>query len=176
MKEIEVMRQKKKVAYRITSCIMALQIVIFAVLYIFMSKTITGNIRSNTIDSMKTIVDDRSQIIESYVREAESHLTAYSRAGEITDLLLHPTDSSAAAAAQKYTEKFSGDIDRLEGIYASEWNTHVLAHTNKDVVGITTREGDPLKQLQDAMLEADGEVYGFTKAGEVMSQAVYPRA
>ena len=144
------MRQKKKVAYRITSCIMALQIVIFAVLYIFMSRTITGNIRSNTIDSMKTIVDDRSQIIESYVREAESHLTAYSRAGEITDLLLHPTDSSAAAAAQKYTEKFSGDIDRLEGIYASEWDTHVLAHTNKDVVGITTREGDPLKQLQDA--------------------------
>ena len=64
------MGQKKKVAYRITSCIMALQIVIFAVLYIFMSKTITGNIRSNTIDSMKTIVDDRSQIIESYVREA----------------------------------------------------------------------------------------------------------
>ena len=33
------MGQKKKVAYRITSCIMALQIVIFAVLYIFMSKT-----------------------------------------------------------------------------------------------------------------------------------------
>ncbi|MCI9254575.1 MAG: methyl-accepting chemotaxis protein [Lachnospiraceae bacterium] len=161
------MGQKKKVAYRITSCIMALQIVIFAVLYIFMSKTITGNIRSNTIDSMKTIVDDRSQIIESYVREAESHLTAYSRAGEITDLLLHPTDSSAAAAAQKYTEKFSGDIDRLEGIYASEWNTHVLAHTNKDVVGITTREGDPLKQLQDAMLEADG-VYN---AGFIFSPA-----
>lgn len=161
------MGQKKKVAYRITSCIMALQIVIFAVLYIFMSKTITGNIRSNTIDSMKTIVDDRSQIIESYVREAESHLTAYSRAGEITDLLLHPTDSSAAAAAQKYTEKFSGDIDRLEGIYASEWNTHVLAHTNKGVVGITTREGDPLKQLQDAMLEADG-VYN---AGFIFSPA-----
>lgn len=94
-------------------------------------------------------------------------MTAYSRAGEITDLLLHPTDSSAAAAAQKYTEKFSGDIDRLEGIYASEWNTHVLAHTNKDVVGITTREGDPLKQLQDAMLEADG-VYN---AGFIFSPA-----
>ncbi len=47
------MRQKKKVAYRITSCIMALQIVIFAVLYIFMSRTTTGNIRESTIDSMK---------------------------------------------------------------------------------------------------------------------------
>ena len=50
------MGQKKKVAFRITACIMALQIVIFAVLYIFMSKTITGNIRSNTIDSMKMMI------------------------------------------------------------------------------------------------------------------------
>lgn len=161
------MKQKKKVAYRITSYIMALQIIIFAVLYIFMSKTITGNIRENTIESMKTIVDDRSQIIESYVREAESHLTAYSRAGEITDLLMHPTDPAAVAAAQEYTERFSQDIERLEGIYASEWNTHVLAHTNQAVVGITTREGDPLKQLQKAMLEADG-VYN---AGFIFSPA-----
>lgn len=161
------MRQKKKVAYRITSYIMALQIIIFAVLYLFTSKTITGNIRANTIESMKTIVDDRSQIIESYVRQAESHLTAYSRAGEITDLLLHPADPSVVSAAQKYTEKFSGDIERLEGIYASEWNTHVLAHTNEAVAGITTREGDSLKQLQEAMLEADG-VYN---AGFIFSPA-----
>ena len=146
---------------------MALQIIIFAVLYIFMSRTITGNIRENTIESMMTIVDDRSQIIESYVREAESHLTAYSRAGEITNLLLHSADPAAVAAAQGYTERFSQDIDRLEGIYVSEWNTHVLAHTNKAVVGITTREGDPLKQLQEAMLKADG-VYN---AGFIFSPA-----
>lgn len=38
----------------------------------------------------------------------------------------------------------------------SEWNTHVLAHTNAAVVGITTREGEPLKALQDAMIAADG--------------------
>ena len=81
------MKQKKKVAYRITLYIMTLQIVIFVMLYIFMSKTITGNIRENTVESMKTIVDDRSQIIESYVRKAEGYLTAYSRAGEIADLL-----------------------------------------------------------------------------------------
>ncbi len=47
-------------------------------------------------------------------------------------------------------------MDNLEGLYVSEWNTHVLAHTNAKVVGITTREGEPLKQLQNAMLEANG--------------------
>ena len=90
------MKQKKKVAYRITLYIMTLQIVIFVMLYIFMSKTITGNIRENTVESMKTIVDDRSQIIESYVRKAEGYLTAYSRAGEIADLLADPSNPDAA--------------------------------------------------------------------------------
>lgn len=150
------MKQKKKVAYRITAYVVALQFIVLAVLYIFVSKTITENIRKNTIDSMQTIVDDRSQIIESYVREVEGYLTAYSRAGEINDLLRNPTDENAVAAAQKYTESFSADIKNLEGVYVSEWNTHVLAHTNAAVVGITTREGDPLKALQDSMMAAAG--------------------
>lgn len=150
------MKQKKKVAYKITACIMTLQIIVLVVLSVFMSRTITDNIRKNTIDSMQTIVDDRSQIIESYVREVEGYLTAYSRAGEIKELLANPADAEAAAAAQAYTEKYSADIANLEGIYVSEWDTHVLAHTNPAVVGITTREGDSLKELQESMLAAGG--------------------
>lgn len=71
--------------------------------------------QESTINSMKTIVDERSQIIENYVHETESYLTAYSRAGEIK-LLLDPTDEKAAAEAQKYTEVYSGDIENLEDI------------------------------------------------------------
>lgn len=161
------MKQKKKVAYKITACILTLQIIVLAVLYVFVSRTITGNIRRNTIDSMQTIVDDRSQIIQNYVQETESNLTAYSRAGEIRNLLADPADPQNVAAAQDYTERFSADIENLEGIYVSEWNTHVLAHTNAAVVGITTREGEPLKELQDSMLAADG-VYN---AGFIFSPA-----
>ena len=134
----------------------ALMLVVFLFVYIFMNSAMSSNIRSSVIESMETIVQERSQIIENYVTEAENYLTAYSRAGEITDLLLHPTDADAVAKAQTYTEVFSGDRENLEGIYASEWNTHVLAHTNAAVVGITTREGDPLKALQDAMMATDG--------------------
>ncbi len=161
------MKRKKKVAYKITGCILTLQVIVFMALYLFVSNTITGNIRENTIDSMQTIVDDRSQIIESYVRETENYLTAYSRAGEISQLLMNPSDADAAAAAQEYTEVFGSDIDNLEGIYTSGWDTHVLAHTSKDVVGITTREGEALKTLQNAMLEAEG-VYN---AGFIFSPA-----
>ena len=123
------MRRKIKVTYKITRAVLVAQIIIFAVLYMFVESTNTKSIRESTINSMKTIVDERSQIIENYVHETESYLTAYSRAGEIKKLLLDPTDEKAAAEAQKYTEVYSGDIENLEGIYVSEWNTHVLAHT-----------------------------------------------
>lgn len=148
--------KKTKVSYKITIFIMVMQIVIFAALYAFVSHTITQNIRENTINSMKTIVEERSQIIENYVRETESYLTAYGRAGEISALLQNPSDEKAVADAQKYTERYSGDIENLEGIYVSEWDTHVLAHTNPAVVGITTREGASLEALQESMLAADG--------------------
>lgn len=148
--------KRKKIAYKITGAIMAVQIIVLAVLYIFVSNTITKSIRKNTIDSMQTIVEDRSQIIENYVHETESYLTAYSKAGEIGKLLLDPEDEKARADAQEYTKRYGSDIENLEGIYASEWNTHVLAHTNEGAVGITTREGESLKTLQDAMLSADG--------------------
>lgn len=151
------MKEKNiKVSYLITALILTLQIVVLAILYFFVSGQLTSNIRNNTISSMQTIVTERSQLIENYINQVESTLTAYSRAGEIAQLQKNPTSEAAFKAAQAYTEKFSADIENLEGIYASEWDTHVLTHTNAPVVGITTRKGDSLKALQDAMLAADG--------------------
>lgn len=141
---------------KIIASMLAMQIVVMTILSAIVVRIMTTNIRNSTINSMKTIVQERSQIITNYVDEAEGTLTAYSRAGEILDIMKNPQDSEIVAAAQAYTEKFSNDVANLEGLYASEWNTHVLAHTNAQVVGITTREGDPLKALQDAMLAADG--------------------
>lgn len=141
---------------KIIACMLAMQIIVMSVLSVLVIYSITTDTRRSTTNSMKTIVQERSQIIKNYVDEAERTLTSYSRAGEILDIMQNPEDPEITAAAQAYTEKFSSDIANLEGLYASEWNTHVLAHTNAQVVGITTREGDPLKALQDSMLAADG--------------------
>jgi len=149
-------KRKIKVSWLITALLLVIQTVALIVVYVFVNGALTNNIRENTLANMRTIVEERSLLIENYVRETERYLTAYSRAGEINDLLKNPTDPAAVAAAQKFTEKFSADMENLEGIYASEWNTHVLAHTSAAVVGITTRTGDPLKALQDSMLAADG--------------------
>lgn len=153
-------KKTKKVQFslsrKIIASILVMQIVVMVIFSAFVVHIIATDTKKSTINNMKTIVQERSQIIKNYVEEAEGTLTAYSHAGEILDIMKNPEDPEIVAAAQAYTEKFSSDIDNLEGLYASEWNTHVLAHTNAQVVGITTREGDPLKALQDSMLAADG--------------------
>lgn len=46
------MKQRKKVSFKITACILTLQFIVLAVLYLFVNRTISGNIHNNTIDSM----------------------------------------------------------------------------------------------------------------------------
>ncbi len=161
------MKRKIKISYTVAALIMIIQFIVLSVFYLFTNSQLTKNIRESAIDSMQTVVTERSTIIENYVREVEAYLTAYSRSSDVINLLKNPNDPNAQAVAQKYTEKYSADMDNLEGIYAAEWNTHVVTHTNAKVVGITTREGDSLKALQDTLLASDG-VYN---AGFIISPA-----
>ena len=161
------MKRKIKISYVVATLIMIIQFIVLSVFYVFTNSQLTKNIRESAINSMQTVVTERSTIIENYAREVEAYLTAYSRSSDIINLLKNPNDASAQANAQKYTEKYSADMDNLEGIYAAEWNTHVVTHTNPEVVGITTREGESLKVLQDTLLANDG-VYN---AGFIISPA-----
>lgn len=145
-----------KITFVVLLCIIITQVLGLSLLYGQVSKSITKEIKSSKINTMKTIVDERAQIIHNYVNETEGYLTAYSRAGEVMELLKNPTNQQTVAKAQKYTETFSADIENLEGLYVSNWNTTVLAHTNPQVVGITTREGDALEALQNSLIQADG--------------------
>lgn len=162
------MNQKKsRISVRVSLYIAVMQVLVMLCLFSYISFCVSENMRQAAIDNMQTISADRAKIIEDYVRSSEQFLTAYSRAGQIADLLSNPSDKKATEAAQKYTEIFSADREYLEGIYVSEWNTHVLAHTNASVAGITTRKDEALKALQDELLRSDG-VYN---AGIIISPA-----
>lgn len=141
---------------KITAYILIGQVIVLLVLSIVLINKTAKGTKESTISSMEAIASERAQMIRNYVTETENSLIAYSKAGEIKAVLENPANATAVENAQAYTEDFSKDISNLEGIYVSEWDTHVLAHTNADVVGITTREGDALKQLQDAMCAAEG--------------------
>lgn len=140
--------------------LLIIQLVVMIILSIIITATISSTTRRNSMQHMQTITDERAHIIKTYVKNSEAILTYYSKASQITDLLKDPENPELQQKAQAYTEDYSADIENLEGIYVSEWNTHVLAHTNPDVVGMITRkDAEPLKQLQDAMLAAGKGVY-----------------
>lgn len=146
-----------KIAYLIALITMILCFVIMTVFYIFSSTQLTNNIRKSTISNMQTIVTEETTIIKNYILKVEENLTAYSRAYDIINLIKNPEDPEAQRLAQKYTETFSKDLGKdLEGIYAGTWDTYILTHTNPKTIGIITRTGDRLTELQNAMLEADG--------------------
>ena len=151
----------------IITIILIAQIIVMAIVYYFVDFSVTGSMKENAVKTMETVSQERSQIIENYIVDTENYLTAYSRAGEIKTLLENPSDPDAVREAQAYTERFSKDREYLEGIYTSDWQTNVLAHTNPKVVGITTREGEALSALQKLLLESE-KVYN---AGIIISPA-----
>lgn len=152
------MKEKEK-KLSVVNLILIIQIVIMIIITVVMTSIVTKVSAENAKNHMGTITDERAHIIRNYVQNAEKTLTAYSRAGQIYDVLQYPNDDNSIRNAQKFTENFSKDIENLEGIYVSTWETKVLAHTNSGTVGMITREGERLKQLQDSMIKAGDGVY-----------------
>lgn len=147
-----------KMSTVITTIVAVVAAACILMLYLTASRSMMVSMRDTAVDNMQTSLEARTAIIEEYVDKAEKLLIAYSKAPVVAELLRAPQDARAVKAAQGYTEDFYAGLEGWEGIYIAEWNTHVLTHSNPAVVGITTREGEHLKQLQDAMTAA-GDIY-----------------
>ncbi|MCH5267657.1 MAG: methyl-accepting chemotaxis protein [Lachnospiraceae bacterium] len=148
--------KNKKMSTTLTVVIAILTTVCMALLYVFAHNRMTSMMTQSEIDNLHTLLSAQTNIIEEYIAHQEDILTAFSQANVVRDFLKDPKDKKKGRLAQKYTEKYYATLDNWEGIYVGEWNTHVITHSNPDVVGMTTREGEPLKALQDAMIERNG--------------------
>lgn len=138
-------KEKKQISFM--SRIVAVQVAVMLILTLVMVITVSSSMNKKITDQCKTITKEKSNYIEQYIQNAETVLTLYSSADEIINVVSDPSNAEYQKAAQKYTERYSAGIKNLEGIYVSEWNTHVLAHTEEKYVGVTTRQGDSLEQL-----------------------------
>ena len=147
--------KNKKLSTTITITISIVAAVCILGLFLFANGSMTSVMKKNSMDNMKTSLESRQKVIEDYVNNAEDQLVSYSKGIEIVKLLENPTDSEIQKKAQKYTEDYYKELSGWEGIYAGEPNTHVIVHNNPKIVGMTTRKGEALKQLQDAMKESD---------------------
>lgn len=144
-----------KLSTTITVTISVVVAVCMLGLFLFANNSMTTVMKNNSMDNMKTSLESRQKVIEDYVNNAEDQLVSYSKGIEMVKLLENPTDSEIQKKAQKYTEDYYKELSGWEGIYAGEPNTHVIVHNNPKIVGMTTRKGEALKQLQDAMKESD---------------------
>ena len=146
-----------KIGLKVTLIVLAAQVLVFAVLCVLISSSVTNNIRKAALGAMEVSAQDRSEIIKNFVQSAEDTLTAYVKAEQIKNILNNPANESHFAAAQEYSEGYAADLQNLEGIYASSWDTHVLTHSNPEYVGMVTRPGDSdKKMLHDSILAANG--------------------
>ena len=147
-----------KISTVITTTVSIVTAICILLLFLTASRNMTVAMKGTAMNTMETSLNARTELIEQYVSQAEDTLISFGKAPVVAELLKNPDNADLTQQAQAYTESFYSGLDGWEGIYVAEWDSHVLTHGNPAVVGIRTREGDPLKQLQDAMLAA-GAIY-----------------
>lgn len=147
--------KNKKLSTTITITISIVAAVCILGLFLFANGSMTSVMKKNSMDNMKTALESRQKVIEDYVDHAEDQLVSYGKGVESLKLLEDPSDEESLERVQKYTENYYKELSGWEGIYVGEPNTHVIAHNNPKVVGMTTRKGEALKQLQSEMEKSD---------------------
>lgn len=159
--------KNQKMSTRIAAAITLVIIICISLLYVIASNRMNAMMRQSEVEQMKASLHAQTDLIEEYISHQEDLLTAFSKAPVVVEFLKHPSDAGKQKAAQEYTQQYYAGLKQWEGLYIGEWNTHVIAHSNPEVVGMTTREGEGLKALQTAMESANG-VYN---AGIILSPA-----
>ena len=145
-----------KLSRKLTLGITLIVIVCMSLLYVTANKTLKGMIQESEKNHMESVLDAQTILIEEYVTRQEELLIAYSKTPAVREFLKDVNNEEKKKNAQSYTEYYYAGLDNWEGLYIGEWNTHVIAHSNPGVVGITLREGSSLKNLQDAMTSRNG--------------------
>ena len=156
-----------RLSTKLTVAILLVNTICISLLYFVASKGITSIMKEAEMSNLHAALNAQTNMIEEYIYHQEDMLMAFSRTAAVSEFLKDPDNEAKRLAAQEYTEQYYGKLQNWEGLYIGEWDTHVIAHSNPDVVGIYTREGESLKQLQDEMLSRNG----LYNAGIIVSPA-----
>lgn len=159
--------KNRKMRTKLTTVITLLVVGCITLLFLSAQSGMTALMKKSAQEHMKFALNAQTTLIEEYVAHQEDLLKEYSVNPLIREYLENLSGTEQQQAAQEYTDMYFQYLDNWEGLYVGEWNTHVVAHSNHNVIGITTRTGESLKELQTAMKEAEG-VYN---AGIIVSPA-----
>ncbi len=141
----------RKLATRIGIITTALIFAGMFLLWFIVSNRVSLMVENSITNQMIDVVESRASIINDYVASAEEYMAAFGLSSDVRSCLT-TQDPAVIERGQKYTEEFAAIKGIFEGLYIATPDTHVLTHTNRNVVGITTREGDSLKEFQQTIL------------------------
>lgn len=153
------MFKNRKLSFVIAVVVAVVSAVAMGIVFIMSDTSASRILIENAESNMKTSIDSKAQIIDEYITSAETTLLTFSKSGELKNFYMDTSNTVNQKIAQEYNSSFYECIPNWEGIYSDDWTTKVLTHSTEAVVGMVTREGDALKQLQDSMLAAKSGVY-----------------
>ena len=142
------------------------QILGITFLYITANNNMSAAMKESELENMKTSLEGQGKIIEEYVIQNENLLSAYAQTPTLAKYLDSKKSKPLKNEAQNLTDSYFEFLDQWEGIYICDWDSTVKVHQNPDLIDVTMREGESLKQLQDELLT--NEVYN---AGIIVSPA-----
>ncbi len=146
----------KKLATRIGIITTGITLLGMLLLWIIVSTNAASVVKNDITNQMTDAVEARAAMIDEYVTSVEEYMTAFALGGEVHELLKSPEDPALLQKAQQYTEDFAAVKGVFEGLYIATPATHVLTHTSKGAIGITTRTGDSLETFRKTILSQRG--------------------
>ena len=150
--------KNRKMSTVITVTISLVMAACLLLLFLVSNRNMRTSMQESAMENMSTSLAAKSEIVEQYVDSAEKLLISFSKAPVVAEFLKNPGNAELQKKAQDYTESYFAGLEGWEGIYISEWNTHVIAHSNTSAVGMVMREGESLEKLQNSITAA-GDVY-----------------
>ncbi len=139
-----------------------------SILFLFISSSVSEIVTGQAVGNMTTALEGQANLIEQFVGDSELLLKEYASAPIVKKLLSDPENPEYIAYAQAYTEKFFSNLEKWEGVYLSNWDTKVLAHSSAGAVGMVTRTGDALEPYRKTMTSSKD---GFYNGGAFVSPA-----
>ena len=145
------MTQKKKNRLNLTASIsIAVAIVLLFGLslnWVVSSLKMRYVMQSAVGNQLKERLTMQQDIIDSYIMESEDYLIRFSTAPTVKQAL----QSGDTKELQQYIKDYVATAQNVENVYVADMNSTVVASFVEPVIGKTLREGDALKQLQDAL-------------------------
>ena len=142
----------RKLATRIGIIVSIITFMGMLLLWYIVSRRVTNIVENDITNQMVDAVESRASIINDYVASVEEYMTAFALCSEVRELLANPDNPVLLQRGQQYTEDFAAIKGTFEGLYIATPATYVLTHTSREVIGMTTRNGESLDEFQNTIL------------------------